>query len=61
MPDYAEMYKRLFRSQTKAIDILQQAQRDTEDMYIESETPNIRVLERKEPATEENGPEKEDE
>ena len=31
------MYIKLFQSQTKAIRILQKAQRTTEDMYIESE------------------------
>jgi len=49
MPDYAAMYKRLFNSQTTAIEILQQAQRDTEEMYIEAPEPTLTVLERKEP------------
>jgi len=43
------MYKRLFNSQTTAIEILQQAQRDTEEMYIEAPEPTLTVLERKEP------------
>ena len=47
MPDYAAMYKRLFRSQTEAIAILQKAQQDTEEMYISSPEPDIRVLEPK--------------
>jgi len=49
MPDYAAMYKRLFRSQTEAIAILQKAQQDTEEMYISSPEPDIRVLEPKKP------------
>lgn len=49
MPDYAAMYKRLFRSQTEAITILQKAQQDTEEMYISSPEPDIRVLEPKKP------------
>ena len=49
MPNYAAMYKRLFNSQTTAIEILQQAQRDTEEMYIEAPEPTLTVLERKEP------------
>ena len=49
MPDYAAMYKRLFRSQTEAIAILQKAQQDTEEMYISSPEPDIRVLETKKP------------
>lgn len=44
MPDYQKMYAKLFQSQTKAIRILQEAQQTTEDMYIESEPPDIRVL-----------------
>ena len=49
MPDYAVMYKRLFHSQTEAIAILQKAQQDTEEMYISSPEPDIRVLEPKKP------------
>ena len=49
MPDYAAMYKRLFRSKTEAIAILQKAQQDTEEMYISSPEPDIRVLEPKKP------------
>ena len=49
MPDYAVMYKRLFRSQTEAIAILQKAQQDAEEMYISSPEPDIRVLEPKKP------------
>ena len=44
MPDYKEMYAKLFRSQTKAINILQEAQKETEDMYIEEEPPSIVLL-----------------
>ncbi len=44
MPDYKEMYQKLFRSMTKAIAILQEAQQATEIMYISAEPPNIRVL-----------------
>jgi hypothetical protein len=49
MPDYAAMYKRLFHSQTEAISILQKAQQDTEEMYISSPEPDIRVLGPKKP------------
>jgi len=49
MPNYAEMYKTLFRSQTKAIQVLQQAQQTTEEMYISAESPDIRVLDTKKP------------
>ena len=48
MPDYQKMYVRLFQSQTKAITLLQEAQKDTEDMYIEAEPPSITVFPKKE-------------
>jgi len=44
MADYKEMYKRLFQSQTKAIDILIKAQQDTEEMYISAPETNVKVL-----------------
>lgn len=44
MPDYAEMYKVLFDAQTKAIEILQKAQQETEEMYINSKEPNIAIF-----------------
>lgn len=56
MPDYQKMYHRLFNSQTDAITILQQAQRDTENMYIEAPEPELRVLEPQKP--EDGGPDK---
>ena len=36
MPDYKTMYAKLFNAITDATEILQQAQRETEEMYIES-------------------------
>jgi len=44
MPDYQAMYASLFRNVTTAIDILQNAQCQTEEMYISSEPPDIRVI-----------------
>ena len=44
MPDYKEMYQKLFRSMTKAITILQEAQQATEEMYISSAPADIRVI-----------------
>lgn len=44
MADYPEMYKTLFQAMTQAIDILQEAQRKTEEMYISAEQPNIVVI-----------------
>lgn len=37
MPDYHKMYAELFRTITNAIDLLQQAQIKTEEIYISSE------------------------
>lgn len=44
MPDYAAMYKKLFNSTSDAIASLQQAQRDTEEMYMSSPEPDIILL-----------------
>ena len=44
MPDYKEMYIKLFQSQTRAIGILQEAQQETEGMYIDSDPPDIRLI-----------------
>ena len=44
MPDYAAMYRKLFNSQTQAIEILQKAQQATEEMYLSAPEPDIRLL-----------------
>lgn len=44
MADYAKMYRKLFNSQTKAIEFLQQAQQETEEMYMAAPDPDIRLL-----------------
>ena len=44
MPDYAAMYKKLFQSQTRAIQILQEAQQETEEMYISAPDSDIESL-----------------
>ena len=36
MPDYKTMYAKLFNAITDAVEILQEAQKATEEMYIES-------------------------
>ena len=48
MPDYKKMYTLLFQSQTKAINILQEAQKETESMYVDADPPDIRLFERPE-------------
>lgn len=44
MPNYQEMYVTLFRRVTAAINELQEAQQQTEEMYISSAPTNIRVI-----------------
>ena len=44
MPDYKEMYFKLFRATEKAMEILIDAQRDCEVMYIIAPTPEIVVF-----------------
>ena len=52
MADYAKMYKALFNSQTEAIEILQKAQQEAEEIYISAPDPDIRVLEPRRPEDE---------
>ncbi len=44
MPDYRELYLTLMREVEKSIEILINAQRKCEDMYINSEDPIIQVI-----------------
>ena len=44
MPDYKEMYLKLFRATTEAIEILQQAQQQIEEEYISATEPNVIIL-----------------
>ena len=44
MPDYKEMYFKLFRATEKAMEILIDAQRECEEMYINAPTPEIAVF-----------------
>lgn len=56
MADYPNMYRKLFNSITDAVEVLQQAQRQTEEMYVEAPDPDIRVLDFDKP---DNAPEDE--
>ena len=45
MPDYKEMYLKMFRAAETAVNILIAAQRDCEEMYIsDQEPPVIRIV-----------------
>ncbi|MDR0286954.1 MAG: hypothetical protein LBI03_04495 [Clostridiales bacterium] len=59
MPDYVKMYYKLFNSQTDAINLLQKAQSETEEMYISSPDPDIRVLDVKKQEEDNTGSEDE--
>lgn len=49
MPDYAKMYRKLFNSQTEAISIMMQAQKETEEMYVSAPDPEIHLAAPSEP------------
>ena len=42
MPDYQKMYAKLFNASTYVIAILQQAQRDSENLFIEADDTPIK-------------------
>ena len=44
MPDFQEMYYTLFRRVTAVINDLQEVQRQTEEMYVSAEPPELIVL-----------------
>lgn len=44
MADYKEMYLRMFRAAAKSIELLQQAQRDCEELYLSAAGPELTVL-----------------
>ncbi len=46
MADFAAMYRKLFNSQTQAIELLQKAQQDTEEMYMSAPEPDIRFFDK---------------
>lgn len=43
MPDYQEMYLHLFRETTKAITALQEAQKQTEELYLADDAETTTV------------------
>ena len=52
MPDYREMYHRLFRASEEAIETLIRAQRECEELYLASPEPRLVELPRPENETE---------
>jgi len=59
MADYKAMYDVLFRTVTAVIEELQSVQRQTEEMYISSESANIRIIDIGKSADEKPGTEQE--
>lgn len=45
MPDYKELYLKLFAAAEDAIEILIAAQRECEEAVLREETPELRVIE----------------
>jgi len=44
MPDYKEMYLRLFRATEEAIDLLVSAQQACEELYVSQPEPELALL-----------------
>ena len=44
MPDYKEMYLKLFRASEQAVNTLIQAQRECEELYISQSEPDLKVV-----------------
>ncbi len=44
MPDYKEMYAKLFRASEQAIDLLIAAQRECEELYIQAADTRLEFL-----------------
>lgn len=44
MPDYKEMYLKLFHASEQSISTLIQAQRECEELYISHPEPDLKVL-----------------
>lgn len=47
MADYQKMYRKLFQATTRAIELLQQAQQETEEIYISSDEPELQLVKQK--------------
>ncbi|WP_164919060.1 MULTISPECIES: hypothetical protein [Acutalibacteraceae] len=45
MPDYKDMYQKLFCATENAIDMLISAQREVEEVYISDPEPEIKLVE----------------
>lgn len=44
MPDYKEMYLKLFRASEEAVNLLIAAQQECEELYINAPEPELKVI-----------------
>ena len=44
MPDYKTMYYTLFRSISQAVSVLEEAQKETEEMFLSAPEPDLTAL-----------------
>lgn len=44
MPDYKEMYLKMFRASEKAVNILITAQQECEELYISQPEPELKIV-----------------
>jgi len=44
MPDYKELYFKMFRASEQAVNVLITAQRECEELYISSSEPDCKVI-----------------
>ena len=44
MPDYKEMYLKLFRASEEAVNVIIAAQRECEEMYVSAPEPELKVI-----------------
>lgn len=49
MPDYKEMYLKLFRASEDAVNLLIAAQRECEELYLSSPEPELKIITLPEP------------
>lgn len=54
MPDYREMYLTLFRAVEQAVDILIEAQKTCEEIYLSQKEPDLVILSERQAATSED-------
>ena len=44
MPDYKEMYLKMFRASEKALNIIITARQECEELYIENSLPELKIV-----------------